>query len=86
MNRAGEAVGSPVRAAAWLRVKGEYATYRLVVRGELSPILPADMAARLGASIPRAEVVEIKGAYHHLTLDAPDAFARVLERFLRSVI
>jgi pimeloyl-ACP methyl ester carboxylesterase len=58
----------------------------LVVRGELSPILPADMAARLGASIPRAEVVEIKGAYHHLTLDAPDAFARVLERFLRSVI
>jgi pimeloyl-ACP methyl ester carboxylesterase len=58
----------------------------LVVRGELSPILPADMAARLGASIPRAEVAEIKGAYHHLTLDAPDAFARVLDRFLRAVI
>jgi pimeloyl-ACP methyl ester carboxylesterase len=58
----------------------------LVVRGELSPILPAEMAARLGASIPRAEVAEIKGAYHHLTLDAPDAFARVLDRFLRTVI
>jgi pimeloyl-ACP methyl ester carboxylesterase len=58
----------------------------LVVRGELSPVLPADMAIRLGASIPRAEVAEIKGAYHHLTLDAPDAFARVLDRFLRAVI
>jgi pimeloyl-ACP methyl ester carboxylesterase len=58
----------------------------LVVRGELSPILPADMAARLGASIPRAELAEIKGAYHHLTLDAPDAFAGVLDRFLRAVI
>jgi pimeloyl-ACP methyl ester carboxylesterase len=55
----------------------------LVVRGELSPILPADMAARLGAAIPRAEVVEIEGAYHHLTLDAPDAFNRVLDPFLR---
>ena len=58
----------------------------LVVRGELSPILPAEMAARLGATIPRAEVVEIKGAYHHLTLDAPEAFSRVLDRFLRDVL
>lgn len=58
----------------------------LIVRGELSPILPADMAARLGASIPRAEVAEIKGAYHHLTLDAPEAFAAVLDRFLRAVV
>jgi pimeloyl-ACP methyl ester carboxylesterase len=58
----------------------------LIVRGELSPILPADMAARLGATIPRAEVAEIKGAYHHLTLDAPDAFNRVLDRFLREVL
>jgi pimeloyl-ACP methyl ester carboxylesterase len=44
------------------------------------------MAARLGAPIPRAEVIEIKGAYHHLTLDAPDAFAAVLDRFLRAVL
>jgi pimeloyl-ACP methyl ester carboxylesterase len=58
----------------------------LVVRGELSPILPVDMAARLGAAIPRAEVAEIKGAYHHLTLDAPDAFARVLDRFLSAAL
>ena len=58
----------------------------LVVRGELSPILPGDMAARLVASIPRAEPAEIKSAYHHLTLDAPEAFAAVLDRFLHAVI
>jgi pimeloyl-ACP methyl ester carboxylesterase len=45
-----------------------------------------DMAARLGAAIPRAEIAEIEGAYHHLTLDAPDAFGQVLNRFLRKVM
>jgi len=58
----------------------------LVVRGELSPILPAEMAARLVASIPRASAAEIAGAYHHVTLDAPDAFNRVLDGFLRGVL
>lgn len=58
----------------------------LVVRGELSPILPPEMAARLGAAIPRAQVVEIRGAYHHLTLDAPEAFNQALDRFLRAVL
>ncbi|HEV8471361.1 MAG TPA: alpha/beta hydrolase [Methylomirabilota bacterium] len=54
----------------------------LVVRGERSPILPADMAARLRDSVPRAELVEIPGAYHHLTLDAPQAFSAALADFL----
>jgi pimeloyl-ACP methyl ester carboxylesterase len=58
----------------------------LVVRGELSPVLPSDMAERLVAAIPRAEGAEIKGAYHHLTLDAPEAFAGVLGPFLRDAI
>jgi pimeloyl-ACP methyl ester carboxylesterase len=44
------------------------------------------MAARLGAAIPRAEIVEIEGAYHHLTLDAPEAFNQALDRFLRAVL
>jgi pimeloyl-ACP methyl ester carboxylesterase len=54
----------------------------LVIRGERSPILPADMAARLRDSVPRAELVEIPGAYHHLTLDAPQAFSAALADFL----
>jgi pimeloyl-ACP methyl ester carboxylesterase len=54
----------------------------LIARAELSPVLPREQAARLAASIPRSTLVEIPGAYHHLTLDAPQAFARVLEEFL----
>jgi pimeloyl-ACP methyl ester carboxylesterase len=55
----------------------------LVVRGEHSPVLPLEMAARMLETIPNAELVEIPGAYHHLTLDAPDAFSAALDRFLR---
>jgi esterase len=54
----------------------------LLVRGEHSPILPPDMAAAMLARLPRARLVEIPGAYHHLVLDAPLAFTKVLEAFL----
>ncbi|MGH7268012.1 MAG: alpha/beta fold hydrolase, partial [Candidatus Rokuibacteriota bacterium] len=54
----------------------------LVVRGELSPILPPDMAERLRAAIPSASLVEIPGAWHHLVLDRPDAFAAAVTGFL----
>jgi pimeloyl-ACP methyl ester carboxylesterase len=54
----------------------------LVVRGELSPILPRPMAERLAAGLGNARLVEIPGAYHHLVLDQPEAFAGALGRFL----
>jgi pimeloyl-ACP methyl ester carboxylesterase len=54
----------------------------LITRSALSPTLPAEQAERLRASIRGAELVEIPGAYHHLTLDQPAAFAEVLARFL----
>jgi len=54
----------------------------LVVRGEHSPIMTREIADRMRAAIPRARVVEIAGAYHHLVLDAPDAFTRALADFL----
>jgi len=57
----------------------------LIARGELSPVLPREMAARLRAAIGDARLVEIPGAYHHLVLDQPDAFAGELERFLRGL-
>jgi pimeloyl-ACP methyl ester carboxylesterase len=57
----------------------------LIVRGALSPILPVDMAERMRETIPDAALVEIAGAYHHLVLDEPDAFARALEAFLGRV-
>jgi pimeloyl-ACP methyl ester carboxylesterase len=58
----------------------------LVVRAARSPILPPDMAARMRETIPRADVVEIPDAYHHLTLDAPEAFTAVLDAFLRRAL
>jgi pimeloyl-ACP methyl ester carboxylesterase len=54
----------------------------LVVRGGLSPVLTADMAERLRASIAGASLVTIPDAYHHLTLDAPTAFTAALTEFL----
>jgi pimeloyl-ACP methyl ester carboxylesterase len=54
----------------------------LIVRGELSPVLPRPMAERMRAAIPKTSLVEIPGAYHHLVLDAPAAFADALDAFL----
>lgn len=54
----------------------------LLVRGEWSPILPRDHAERMRAALPRAELVEIPAAYHHLVLDRPETFVAVLDRFL----
>jgi esterase len=57
----------------------------LLVRGEHSPILPREMAAEMAKRIPKVRVEEIPGAYHHLVLDAPEAFTAVLDRFLREI-
>ncbi len=54
----------------------------LVLRGELSPILPRDMAERLVRELPDATLAEIPGAFHHVTLDKPEAFVRELDVFL----
>ena len=52
------------------------------MRGELSPVLPRDLAERMQAAIPTATLVEIPGAYHHLVLDDPAAFVQTLDAFL----
>lgn len=57
----------------------------LIMRAELSPNLPPETAERLRAAIGNATVVEIPNAYHHITLDAPDAVATALDTFLRSI-
>jgi pimeloyl-ACP methyl ester carboxylesterase len=58
----------------------------LVVRAELSPILTAAMADRMLELLPNASLAIVPGAYHHLTLDAPDAFNAALERFLKDSV
>ena len=57
----------------------------LIVRGEHSPILPRDMAERMRDAIPKASLVEFEGAYHHVTLDKPAEFTRVLSEFLEGL-
>ena len=57
----------------------------LLVRGELSPIMPKEMAERMEAAIPNARLVTMLGVYHHLVLDAPEAFSRILDDFLRDL-
>ena len=58
----------------------------LIVRGEHSTVLPREMASRMVETVAHAELVEIPGAYHHLTLDAPDAFSAALDAFLRRTL
>jgi pimeloyl-ACP methyl ester carboxylesterase len=57
----------------------------LVVRGELSPVLPRPMAERLCAELRGAPLVEIRDAHHHLLLDRPEAFMRELDGFLAAL-
>ena len=54
----------------------------LIARAGLSPVLPAEMAERLHGAIPQAMLVTIPDAYHHLTLDNPEAFTTTLTEFL----
>jgi pimeloyl-ACP methyl ester carboxylesterase len=57
----------------------------LVLRAALSPVLPVDHAERIRALVPGATLVEIPGAYHHVTLDQPAAVAAALADFLARI-
>lgn len=74
--------GSRQPVDAW-PLLGKITAPTLITRAALSPVLPAEMADRLHAAIPRATLVTIPNAYHHLTLDAPADFATALDEFLR---
>jgi pimeloyl-ACP methyl ester carboxylesterase len=54
----------------------------LIIRGENSPILPRPMGEEMAKNISGAELAEIPGVYHHVVLDAADAFISLLDRFL----
>jgi pimeloyl-ACP methyl ester carboxylesterase len=54
----------------------------LIVRGEHSTILPRDVALRMAKAVPSARLEELPGAYHHVTLDVPEALAECLLAWL----
>jgi pimeloyl-ACP methyl ester carboxylesterase len=60
---------------------GQITAPTLVVRGGRSAVLPREMAERLRAAIPDAELVEIPEAYHHVVLDRPAAVVAALAGF-----
>jgi pimeloyl-ACP methyl ester carboxylesterase len=57
----------------------------LLIRAERSRIMTADGAARAVASNPRAALVTIAGAHHHVILEQPAAIARTIEEFIAGV-
>lgn len=50
----------------------------LVVRGAGSVVMSADEADAVAAAVQRGEAAEVPDAFHHLVLDAPDAFAQLV--------
>ena len=54
----------------------------LLLRAALSPVLTAEMADQMRKAISDVRFVEVPGAYHHLTLDQPDAFVTAVAEFL----
>jgi pimeloyl-ACP methyl ester carboxylesterase len=54
----------------------------LVIRGEYSTILERDVARRMAKALPSGTVEEIRGAHHHVTLDAPRALAECILTWL----
>jgi pimeloyl-ACP methyl ester carboxylesterase len=57
----------------------------LFVRGAHSTLLPHEHLAALLDAAPHAESVEIADAHHHVMLDNPPAFERVVRAFLDTV-
>jgi len=54
----------------------------LLVRAALSPILTPDMLTKMAEAIPDVRTVEVADAFHHVTLDRPEAFVTAVSSFL----
>ncbi len=54
----------------------------LVVRGELSPLMPVANAERMAHELPHGEWTSLPGTYHNLMLDDFTGFVEVVRAFL----
>lgn len=57
-------------------------TPTLVVRGERSTVMPRDEFDAVVKAIPGASGLDIKGAHHHVPLDAPQELAQAMRKHL----
>jgi pimeloyl-ACP methyl ester carboxylesterase len=55
----------------------------LVIHGEQSAVMDRAAAERVAAAVPRAAVTTLPGAFHHLVLDAPEAFVNAVDEWKR---
>lgn len=54
----------------------------LLVRGELTQVLPLAVAERMVAAMPDAELVQVAGSGHSVPTDKPEAFAPIVLEWL----
>lgn len=73
--------GEPLILTLWDEVP-RLACPTLVVRGEESPVFPADVPLRMAELNPLVSHVEIAGAGHGVHYEQPAAFVEVLRTFL----
>ena len=68
-----------------LAIAGQIQAPTLVVTGRRDPVVPADFATTLAATIPGARVEWIDRAAHGLIFDAPEGFVRRVLAFAEEV-
>jgi 2-succinyl-6-hydroxy-2,4-cyclohexadiene-1-carboxylate synthase len=73
--------GTGTQEPLWDRL-GELAMPVLIIAGELDARYVA-AASRMGAAIPRSEVVVVAGAGHACHLERPDEVATIVREWLR---
>ena len=71
----------PTPVEGW-RLWSNIAAPTLLIRGELSDILPSEVAARMVREHPDCRLVEVAGSGHSIPLDAPRGFLAAARTFL----
>jgi len=66
--------------AVWDEIAG-FESPSLVLRGEKSTVMPRSAYDKVLDALPKGVGIEIPGAHHHVTLDAPMAVARHMLEF-----
>jgi pimeloyl-ACP methyl ester carboxylesterase len=58
----------------------------LVVHGEHSTVMDAATCGRVAAAIPRGRAATLPGAHHHLIVEEPERFSRMVADWHRAII
>jgi pimeloyl-ACP methyl ester carboxylesterase len=56
----------------------------LVIKGERSTRFTPEVLAEVRARAPQVQMAEVPASDHHITLDNPQGFVDVVQKFLRA--